>query len=88
MKKLIITLSIVAALGLGANAQIQNNTQNDGFFSSSMPSDGYRATTGSEELPLLPIRNSTANQDAPIGGGLLLLAGMGVAYALRRKNNN
>ena len=87
MRKLLVTFAIVATLGFSANAQFQSNTQSDGFFSSTTPSDGYRAETGSEELPLLPFRNSDANQPAPIGSGLLLLAGMGLAYAIKRKNN-
>lgn len=84
MRKLLVTFAIVATLGFSANAQFQSNTQSDGFFSSTTPSDGYRAE---EALPALPFRNSEANQPAPIGSGLLLLAGMGLAYAAKRKNN-
>ena len=87
MRKLLVTFAIVATLGFSANAQFQSNTQSDGFFSSTTPSDGYRAETGSEALPALPFRNGDANQPAPIGSGLLLLAGMGLAYAIKRKNN-
>lgn len=89
MRKLLVTFAIVATLGFSANAQFQSNTQSDGFFSSTTPSDGYRTETGSGEVPALalPFRNSDANQPAPIGSGLLLLAGMGLAYAAKRKND-
>ena len=88
MRKLLVTFAIVATLGFSANAQFQSNTQSDGFFSSTTPSDGYRTETGSGELlPTLPFRNGTGDNAAPIGSGLLLLAGMGLAYAAKRKND-
>ena len=88
MKRLLITLTIVAGLGMSANAQFNTNTQTDGFFTSAAPSDGWRADYGTEDLPLLPGAGFQTDQSAPVGSGLLLLAGMGMAYALRRRNNN
>ncbi|MBQ8761490.1 MAG: LPXTG cell wall anchor domain-containing protein [Bacteroidales bacterium] len=29
----------------------------------------------------------TSNQDAPLGGGLLVLGGLALAYGLRKKNS-
>ena len=81
MKKFLVTLSIVMALGFSANAQ------SDGFFSYST-GDENRTDLGT--MPTLPGRNLTENQNAdptPVGSGLLILAGLGVAYAARRKNN-
>ncbi|MBQ8760887.1 MAG: hypothetical protein IJZ06_05645 [Bacteroidales bacterium] len=91
MKKLLVTLSIVATLGFSANAQFQSNTQNDGFFSYSTPSGQYRDGTSSGNFPVLPmtgVYGDQAGNPAPVGSGLVLLAGMGLAYAMRRKNNN
>ena len=80
MKKLIVTLSLVLTLGLCANAQ------SDAFFSYSDASNQERNTI---VTPGLPGQNILSDQAAPVpvGSGLLLLAGMGVAYALRRRNN-
>ena len=90
MKRILLTLSIVATLGLGANAQFYSNTntQNDGFFSSNSIGSQYRdGSSGEEAFPILPQIGQYRDQNAPVGSGLLLLAGMGVAYALRRKND-
>ena len=51
MKKVIITLSIIAALGLNANAQ--NTQSSDGFFSSYKMEEKTRAG-----MPLFPDRKS------------------------------
>lgn len=84
MKKVIITLSFIAALGLNVNAQSQSTQSSDGFFNNStLTESSYReGTTGN---PLFPDRGEFKDQDAPVGSGLLLLAGMGAAYALRRR---
>lgn len=81
MKKLLATFAIVMTLGLGANAQ------SDGFFASSYNEYG-RTEPNQLVLPELPGFAATSDQPAPLGSGLLLLAGMGLAYAAKRKNNN
>ena len=85
MKRLLITLTIVAGLEMGANAQFNTNKQTDGFFTSTAQSDGWRADSGTEDLPLLPGAGFQTDRSAPVGSGLLLLAGMGLAYAVKRK---
>ena len=84
MKKLLVTFTMVIILGLGANAQ------SDSFFTST--SNEYGRTDSNQSdisqiTPKLPDFGATSNEQAPVGSGLLLLAGMGVAYALRRKND-
>ncbi len=81
MKKVLVTLSLVLTLGLGASAQ------SDAFFSYSDVETPNR--TGSElgATPGLPMRGLDTDQPAPLGSGLLVLAGLGAAYALRRKND-
>ena len=81
MKKVFVTLSLVLTLDLGASAQ------SDAFFSYSDVETPNRTVTESGAMPGLPMRNQSTDQTAPLGSGLLLLAGMGAAYALRRKND-
>ena len=84
MKRLIIALSFVVALGISANAQNYNyfDAQSDGFFSVNSDNLEYRYST---IFPARPGQNIYKDQAAPVGSGLLLLAGMGAAYALRKK---
>ena len=77
MKKVLVTLSLVIVLGLGVNAQ------SDSFFSYNDIDNQNRQSNG---LPALPMRSQSTDQSAPVGSGLLILAGLGAAYALKRKN--
>lgn len=81
MKKVLVTLSLVLTLGLGAMAQ------NDAFFSYNDVDNQQRGSSLTINPPALPDQGDYGDQEAtPLGSGLLLLAGMGAAYALRRKN--
>ena len=81
MKKVIITLSIIAALGLNANAQ--NTQSSDGFFSSYQMEEKTRAG-----MTLFPEQGQGKDQNAvPLGSGLLLLTGLGVAYAMKSRKD-
>lgn len=86
MKRFIITLSFIVALGISANAQgyQYQDSKSDGFFSSSTTS-GNEYRFGDGLFPALPGQGINDDQPAPIGSGLLLLAGMGAAYALRKR---
>ena len=88
MKKFIIAISIIAALGLNVNAQeYYQYSGSDGFFSSNSMVPGYREDTGTG-LPLLPMRGQGVDQNAvPLGSGLLILAGLGAAYALKKRRD-
>ena len=79
MKKVLVTLSLVIVLGLGASAQ------SDAFFSYSDVDNQNRQSNGLGDMPALPMRGQNTDQSAPIGSGLLILAGLGAAYALKRK---
>ena len=76
MKKVLVTLSLVLTLGLGASAQ------SDAFFSYNDVDNQNRQSNG---LPGLPMRGQSEDQSAPVGSGLLILAGMGLAYGLKRR---
>lgn len=75
MKKVIATVAIILGLSVGASAQ------SDAFFTQNFSE--YR--NADVETPRLPAHMQTTNQDAPVGTGLLLLAGMGLGYAALRK---
>lgn len=82
MKRIVLSVALVLTLGLSVNAQ------SDGFFKSTYQDANEEARTGtgtSRALPGVP-GFGDEDVDAPLGSGLLLLAGMGAAYALRRKN--
>ena len=81
MKKVLVTLSLVIVLGLGVNAQ------SDSFFSYNDVNDQNRQSYSLGDMPTLPMRGHDEDQSAPVGSGLLILAGLGAAYALKRKNN-
>ena len=72
MKKLVLTIAIVLGLGMASFAQ-------NGLF-------GKGGEEGAKEinLPSLPNHGVSTNQDAPLGGGALLLLGLGAAYALKK----
>ncbi|MBQ4548155.1 MAG: hypothetical protein IJA42_03050 [Bacteroidales bacterium] len=79
MKKIII--SIIFALGFGMSL----NAQNDGFFTYSDINDTRNDSWG--EMPTLPYSHGLdghVQSDAPLGSGILVLAGLGLTYALRR----
>lgn len=88
MKRLIITTAILFGLSIGAFAEYDG-----GLFQRGAVSDeeyygaGYYYNRDGSTLPLLPYQhNLEGNQPAPIGSGAMLLAGLGIAYALGKKN--
>ena len=97
MKKFVLTIAVVLGMKIGASAQYFDNgkdngpRQGGGLFGYGAVSDesfygagGYDRTGGL--LPMLPFHNEEGDQDAPLGGGALLLVGFGAAYALAKKN--
>lgn len=89
MKKIIITLTLATAMCLG-NAQAQSTNGTDGFFSTSTPGGNYRDGSATGDVSFFPGAPGqqiydNQNADAPVGSGLLILAGMGLAYGLKRR---
>ena len=83
MKKIILAIALFAA--------VSANAQNDGFFTSNYNYEQNRQITGTGAwtgvvMPAMVVHGETENQSAPLGSGLLVLAGLGVAYAMRKKN--
>lgn len=83
MKKYIIAL--VFALGLVMNL----NAQSDGFFNYSESGESNRSDSWGT-MPTLPSAHGlTDHQDAvPLGSGIVLLAGLALAYGRKRRINN
>ena len=93
MKKLALTIAIVLGLSIGAFAQgglFQYGFVSDEEYygSAYWALDQNNMRDGNTGLfaPGLPNHGLIDNQDAPLGGGVLLLIGFGAAYALKKKN--
>lgn len=80
MKKIIATIAIMITISLGS-VMAQGS---DGFFNFI---DLDRSDIEDPEAPHLPYNGLNTSVSAPIGPGVLLLAGFGVAYAMFRKKD-
>lgn len=88
MKRLVLSVAIILTLGLGANAQ-----SSDGFFTTTyseyneIKRDQYGNLDAiAPALPRFDLVTEDADHSAvPVGSGLMLLAGMGAAYAMRKR---
>ena len=80
MKKIILAIALFAA--------VSANAQSDGFFRYSNVEE-QRNDSGWSTMPTLVGHGYTTDMDAnaPLGSGLLLLGGMAVLYARRKKSN-
>ena len=85
MKKTILTLAIVLGITLGASAQ------NRGLFDRGPQRESYDYYGNYDNRDgllgfSLPGQHGLDNDEqAPLGGGALLLIGFGAAYALKRR---
>ena len=88
MKKIIMTTAIVLALSFTTFAQDggmfhrADNAKNGG--------NGYalyeaKGDTKDGGFPGMPGHGGTSNADAPLGTGIVLLAGLGAAYMVAKK---
>lgn len=90
MKKLSLVLAIVLGMGTMAFAQETGfeTYEEAGFFGK-----GFRLFEKNEDESLLGLpaehgSEQDANAEAPLGSGILLLAGMGAAYLLKNKEKD
>ena len=89
MKRYILIIAFTLGLCSNLNAQLYRKGLSDGFFSQNN-SEYSREGDAYGIMPLLPGHNTLVDYDAdpeqvPVGSGLLLLAGLGLGYALLRK---
>ena len=88
MKKLILTFAVILGISLSVNAQYlgggglfeRGDVTDEEFYGAGGLRDGMFDIT-----PNLPKHDQPGNQDAPLGGGILVLAGLGAAYALSKR---
>ena len=87
MKKYIVLAALSMVLTLGLNAQVgsYNFSSSDGFFNSRATEDIENREDQWGDMPRIFGHGLDKNQNAPLGSGLLLLAGMGLAYGIKRK---
>ena len=94
MKKLVLTAAILMGFVMGSYAQhslFEGNQSKGGLFYRGDFSENY---TKNDESLFLPGHNKLGNADAdipnedeaPLGGGALLLIGFGAAYAMSKRN--
>lgn len=83
MKKIILAIALFAAVSASA--------QSDGFFSYKNYDEENRTINEWGTLPTLPSTHGLdfdqSASNTPLGSGLLLLGGMAVFYARRKKSN-
>ena len=78
MKKLALTIAIVLGLGFTTYAQ------KGGLFE--YGDEPVQKANRLDRGPGLPGHGETGNQNAPLGGGALLLIGFGAAYAMSKRS--
>ena len=89
MKKLALTIAIV--LGL-ATTTFADNYYGGGLFQRGIADEEYYGMgyysnrEGGGLMPTLPGHGETDNQDAPLGSGIALLAGLGAAYLVGKRH--
>ncbi len=80
MKKTLTTIAILLGLALGATAQTGG-----GLFMRGYESESSSRSDGSPMLPPGHALNGDQNANAPLGGGIVLLAGLGAAYLVGKR---
>ena len=102
MKKTFLTIAIVLGFALGTYAQngglfgYGETTDEDealeiawyGFYQDQDEIDNGLFGLLRNLTPGLPNHGENGNQNAPLGGGALLLIGFGAAYALKKKTED
>ena len=81
MKKIILAIALFAAVGA--------NAQSDGFFTYHNIEE-HRTGNDWGVMPTLPATHGFGDDfdaNAPLGSGLLLLGGLAIIYAKRKKSN-
>ena len=91
MKKTIITLTLI--LGITMTTFADGGLFNRGNNAKYGQNSGYTYFNAQDAVrqdpatPLLPPHGSDENNPAPLGSGIAMLLGLGVAYAAAKKRN-
>ena len=91
MKKLILTIAIVLGMGMTSFAQIEPEVyeqQGGGLFGRGLDFELFGADESLLKLPEFG-EEDDVDADAPLGGGIAVLMGLGAAYLVgkRRKED-
>ena len=89
MKKTVLTIAIVLGLGMTTFA----DPNGGGLFQRGLTPDeeyyglGYYSQyrDGGQITPNLPNHGESENQDAPLGGGIVLLTALGAGYVMAKR---
>ena len=90
MKKQIITLTIILGMAMTGFAQGGSmfHRENSGDNGNAVyESRGGGSMFKTDRVPGLPGHGSDESQDAPLGSGIVMLLGLGAAYAVAKKRN-
>ena len=89
MKKLALTVAIILGLSMTTFADGGLFKRGD---NAEHGSSGYNyfvnrpgGSTDDPAFPVLPMHGQATHQEAPVGSGLVLLAGLGAAYLVSKK---
>ncbi len=86
MKKLVTTIAIILGFGLTASA----DPDRGGLFQRGAVSDEvfYGSGSRNNEKPMMPFHELNTNQPAttPLGSGIVVLLGLGAAYAFWKRD--
>lgn len=83
---LLAVFSVVLTLGLNAQVGSYTMSSSDGFFKARVTEDiETRETSDWGDMPRIFGHGLDTNQNAPLGSGLMILAGLGLGYASLRK---
>ena len=81
MKKTLTTIAILLGIALCATAQNGGGIFERGYVSE----EASNPRSGESLLSLPGSHGSNTDTDAPLGGGIAVLVGLGAAYALGKK---
>ena len=86
MKKLTLTLALVLTMGLSSFATNTGEEEGGLFEAASSKFFGMEYTNRDGESLMLPSSHGLDDDaDAPLGSGIVLLAGLGAAYLVGKK---
>ena len=85
MKKLVLTTAILLGIGISSYAAPYEG----GLFKRGKTSEAYYDRFNREvNGPMFPAHEQPGNQNAPLGTGIALLAGLGAAYLVAKKRKD
>ena len=89
MKKLALTIAILLGITMTSFADgglfNRGNNAKNGFSGYTYFNTNEMGLRDEVNMPMLPNHGETGNQPAPVGSGIVLLAGLGAAYMVAKK---